>query len=67
MGLNATGLNHHRPQAVGNVTSTANNFAYAGGLVGLNSGTITSTTQPGTGSKCAIGASFSCAHRQRHR
>src|SRR5262249_41185663 len=33
----------------------------AGGLVGLNLGTITSTTQPGAAASCTTGASFSCA------
>src|SRR5262249_55592915 len=48
-------------QAFGAVTSTANATAFAGGLVGTNAGTITSTTQPGLTSACAIGALLSCA------
>jgi len=61
VGSNAPGSTIRNSQAFGNVTSKANDLAFTGGLVGLNSGTITSTTSPVLSSVCAIGASFSCA------
>jgi filamentous hemagglutinin family protein len=61
VGSNAPGSIIRDSQAFGSVTSKANDFAFTGGLVGLNSGTITSTTSPVLSSVCAIGASFSCA------
>src|SRR5262249_32039677 len=54
-------------QATGAVTPMGSGSASplrlltAGGLVGLNLGTITSTIQPGAAASCTTGASFSCA------
>ena len=69
VGSNVSGSTITNSQAFGNVASTSTGFpeqdAKAGGLVGENSGTITSTTTPeidcGRRIDCTIGASFSCA------
>ena len=66
VGANFEGSTITNSQAFGAVTSTANGskqdeFTSVGGLVGQNSGTITSTTTPVLASACAAGASFSCA------
>src|SRR5262245_58649087 len=60
-GCNAQGSTIPNSQGFGAVTSTAGDIAFAGGLVGLNAGTIASTTSPTPTSVCAIGALFSCA------
>jgi filamentous hemagglutinin family protein len=67
VGHNLAGATITDAQALGNATSTFNakdptQSASAGGLVGINAGTITSTTIPlFASSSCAAGAAFSCA------
>ena len=65
-GSNAAGSIITDSQATGAVAGSANGSdtqsrIVAGGLVGQNAGTITSTTTPSAASSCATGASFSCA------
>src|SRR5439155_16661000 len=66
VGQNNPGSTIINSQAIGLVASTkdatdSSHFTSAGGLVGENAGTITSTTQPVQASVCTSGASFSCA------
>jgi filamentous hemagglutinin family protein len=64
VGVNSAGSTIINSQAFGAVTSIANandpqSFTNAGGLVGLNLGTITSSGSPSA--SCVAGASYSCA------
>jgi filamentous hemagglutinin family protein len=67
VGVQAAGSTILDSQALGNVTSTANgqsqqfSVVSAGGLIGQNSGTVTSSTKPTSDAKCGQGAAFSCA------
>ncbi len=65
VGWESAGATITNSQAFGNVTSDASatddNQIFAGGLVGQNFGTITSTTSPALTATCAQGAAFSCA------